>query len=255
MALNGKKIFGAGRGFAINNVTNATPTRFGLPQDMSVTFKREVKEIYGENQIAADISSGTMSVTGKLTFGTSNARLFSDLFFANAGVAGQTNEADNELGTVAGSTPFIITVANNATWTQDLGVVSVTTGNRLARVASAPVAGKSYSVAAGVYTFNASDTGLNYKISYLFTVASTGETVTLTNQAMGRVGGFVGVLVFPWTSQAGTAEQDVLTLNACIGSDTEFASKMGDYGKPTFGFTASCDQTDTLGVFSFAEAA
>ena len=249
--LNGKKIFGAGRFFGINNVTNPTPMRPYLVQDQSVTFKRDVKDIYGENQLAADVASGTLGVTGKVTFGTSNARLFADLLFADAGGIGQINESDGELGVVAGTTPYIVTVANSATWTVDLGVIAVATGARYARVASgAEIAGASYSVAAGVYTFASGDEGKQMKISYLYGVAGTGETVTLTNQKQGKVGNFTSVMVFPW----GT-EQDVLTLNSCLLSDTEISSKMADYAKPTLGFSAACDTTDTLGTFSFAEAA
>jgi hypothetical protein len=222
-----------------------------LVQDQSVTFKRDVKSIYGENQLAADVASGSLAVTGKVTFGASNARLFADLLFADAGAAGQICEADNEPGTVAGTTPYIITVSNNTMWTVDLGVINVTTGIRYARVASgSEVSGTSYSVAAGVYTFAAGDEGKPMKISYLYNVASSGETVVLTNQKQGKVGNFTGVMVFPWG-----AEQDVLTLNSCLLSDTEISSKMSDYAKPTLGFAAACDTTDTLGTFSFAEAA
>ena len=253
--LNGKKLFGAGQAFATLNASNPTPIRFGLVQDQSITFKRGAKEIYGPNQLAADVSSGEMSVTGKVTTGTTNARIFTDLLFADAGATGQIAESDNELGTVAGTTPYIITVANSATWTQDLGVIDVTTGNRMTRVASAPVAAKSYMVAAGVYTFATGDEGTAKKISYLYSVASTGESVTLSNQPRGKVGNVTAAMVFPWTPPGGAVEQDVLTLNSCLATDYEISTKMGDYGKPPFSFSAGCDTTDTLGTFSFAEAA
>jgi hypothetical protein len=253
--LNGKKLFGAGQSFATLNASNPTPIRFGLVQDQSITFKRGAKEIYGPNQLAADVSSGEMSVTGKVTTGTTSARIFTDLLFADAGSTGQIAASDNELGTVAGATPYIITVANSTTWTQDLGVTNVTTGARMARVASAPVAGASYTVAAGVYTFAAGDEGKAMKTSYLYSIASAGESVTLSNQPMGKVGNFTAAMVFPWTPPGGAVEQDVLTLNSCLATDYEISTKMGDYGKPPFSFSAGCDTTDTLGTFSFAEAA
>jgi hypothetical protein len=252
---NGKKLFGAGVAFATLNASNPTPIRFGLVQDQSITFKRGAKEIFGPNQLAADVSSGEMSVTGKVTAGTTNARIFTDLLFADSGASGIVRESDNELGTVAGSSPYIVTVANSATWTQDLGVTAVASGVRYVRVASAPVAGTSYTVAAGVYTFAAGDEGLSFKISYLYTVPSTGESVTLSNQPMGKVGNFTAAMVFPWTPPGGVVEQDVLTLNSCLATDYEISTKMGDYGKPPFSFSAGCDTTDTLGTFSFAEVA
>jgi hypothetical protein len=252
-SLTGKKFFGAGRFFGINNVTNPTPARFSIPQDMSVTAKRGVKELYGENQLAEDTASGELSVTGKVTYATSNARVFADLMFGVAGASGQTFESDNELGTIATHT---ITVVNSATWTVDLGVINTTNGQRYVRVASgSEVAGKSYSVAAGIYTFASGETGTTFKISYLYTIASQGESLTIANQPMGRVGGFTAVCVFPWTNPSNTVEQDVLTLNNCVASNSEISAKMGDYGKPTFDYTAAVDVTETLGTFSFSEAA
>lgn len=251
--LNGKKIFGAGRFFGINNVTNPTPARFLLPQDMGVSFKRNVKSIYGENQLAADVSGGEMEVTGKVTYGTSNPRVLADLFFGAGNTTGGTMEADNEAGTIASNQ---ISVANHATWTVDLGVVNTATGARYQRVAAgSEVAGISYSVAGGIYRFASGETGTTFKISYLYTVADAGETLTLVNAPQGKVSDFTAVYVFPWTNSANVVEQDVLTLNACVASDAEITTKSGDYAKPTFGFTAACDTTDTLGTFSFAEAA
>lgn len=248
-AVNGKKIFGAGRFFGINNVSNPTPARFGVMQDQTITFKRTAKSLYGENQLAADVCGAELEVTGKATMGTQNVRVISDLVFGNASDAGQTLEADKEAGVVPAATAYTITVANSADWTTDLGVVSVTTGLPMTRVASAPAAGQ-YSVAAGVYTFAAADANLAVKISYLYTNDAAGKTVNLANQPMGKVGNFTAVMVLPWGN-----EQDVITLNNCISTDHEIGSKGGDYGKPTFGFMAACDTNDTLGSFSFAEAA
>ena len=250
--LSGKKIFGQGRFFGVSNVTNPTPARFGLVQDQTITFKRETKSIFGEKQLAADVSSGSLEVTGKVTYGQTNPRISADLMFGVTGSTGQTVEADDELGTAVSS---VVTVANSANWTQDLGVVNVATGVRYVRVASSPVAGVSYTVASGVYTFASGDATVQVKISYLWTNSTAGEILTITNQPMGRIGGFTGVMVFPWTNPYEVVEQDVLTLNNCIASDNEISSKLADYGKPTFGFTSAVDASGNLGTFSFAEAA
>jgi hypothetical protein len=249
-AVNGQKIFAAGRFFGMPNVTTPTPTAFSIPQDQSITFKRSTKSLFGENQFAADISAATMEVTGKVTLGTLQPRIFSDLLFGDAGTAGQIKEANNEAGVVPAVTTYIITVANSATWTTDLGVRNADSGNRYTRVATTPVVGKSYTVAAGVYTFAAGDANANMKISYLYTVTLVGETIVIANQQMGNVGAFTAVMQFNWAS-----EQSILTLNYCLTSDTEISTKQDDYAKPTFGFMASCDANDNLGSFSFAEAA
>ncbi len=250
---NGKKIFGAGRFFGINNITNPTPARFVLPQDMSIAFKRGVKSLFGENQLAADVSGGELEVSGKVTYGTSNARVIADLLFGAGSASGQTLEADNELGAISANQ---IQVANHATWIVDLGAVNTANGKRYQRVApGSETAGASYSVASGVYTFASGETGTAFKISYLYTNPSAGETVNLTNQPMGKVSDFTAVYVFPWKNNSNAEEQDVLTLNSCIASDAEISTRQGDYAKPTFSFTAACDTNDTLGTFCFAEAA
>lgn len=250
MSLSGQKIFAAGRFFGVANGTDPTPTVFAIPQDQSIGFKRSVKSLFGENQLPADISSGTMEVTGKVSLGTLNPRMFADLLFAVTGANSQILEANGELGTV--STTHIV-VANGATFSTDLGVFNTVSGARYVRVAaSSEVAGVSYSVntATGSYRFNAADSGVVMKISYLYTAASQGELLTLTNAQMGNIGSFTAVMQFNWAS-----EQSVLTLNKCLGTDTEIATKLDDYGKPTFGFMAGCDTNATLGTFSFSEAA
>jgi hypothetical protein len=254
--LNGKKLFGNGRGFSTLNATNPTPIRFGTVQDMSLAFKRKIEEIYGEGQLAEDISSGTMSVTGKITMAQSNARIASDALFGNAGATGITMESDAESGTVAASSPYTITVANSSTWTQDLGVMDVATGNRMVRVASSSeTAGVSYSVAAGVYKFASGDEGAAKKLWYLYTVSSSGEQVALTNQKQGKLGLSGFVLVFPWTPPGGTEQQDVVQLNACLVSDYELSTKLEAYGKPPISFAAACDTTGSMGTLNFAQAA
>ena len=71
------------------------------------------------------------------------------------------------------ATPFTITptVPNSGIWSQDLGVLDAT-GVAYVRVASAPVSGQ-YSLANGVYTFAAADTGKTVYISYKYGASST----------------------------------------------------------------------------------
>lgn len=245
----GKKIFGAGRFFGINNVSSPTPMRAYVPQDQSIDFKLATKDLYGENRLPVAVAAGTMSVTGKVTMGANSARMFADLMFSVGSSTGQILEQEQEAGTVPGSSTYTVTVANSSTWTTDLGVVKASDGTVFTRVASAPAAGQ-YSVAAGVYTFAAADANANVKISYLYTQASTGEKITITNSLQGPSGSFTGVMVFPYGN-----DQDVLTLNNCIPNDAGISSKQGDYAKPSFGFMASTDSSDTLGTFSFAQAA
>jgi hypothetical protein len=248
-SVTGKKIFSPGRFFGINNVSNPTPARAYVPQDMSIDFKQTTKELFGEKKFSVAVAAGEMSITGKVTMGAQNARILADLLFNVSGVSGTIAHVDKEAATIP-STPFQITVANGATWTTDLGVMLASDGTVFIRVASAPATGQ-YSVAAGgVYTFAAADTGKAMVISYLYTIASSGEKLTLSNQLQGPTGSFTGVMVFPYGS-----DQDVLTLNNCIPQDHGLATKLSDFGKPTLGFMASTDSADVLGTYAFSQAA
>lgn len=246
ISLTGKKLFGAGRFFGINGVVNPTPTRFQTMQDLSIDFKSATKSLFGENRLPVAVAVGEVTVTGKVTMGANNSRMFADLVFSDAQVAGQVLEADKEAG-VIGSTPYQITVTNSGTWTTDLGVTK-TDGTTYLRVASSPITGQ-YSVAAGVYTFAAADTTFNMLISYLYTSSTTGEKIVVANTPMGPAGAFTGVMVMPY----GT-EQDVFTFNNCITQGAAIANKIGDFAKPTFDFMCSTDNTDVLGTLSFSEA-
>jgi hypothetical protein len=248
-SVTGKKVFSPGRFFGINNVSNPTPVRAYVPQDMSVDFKQATKELFGEKKFSVAVAAGEMSITGKVTMGAQNARILADLLFNVAGVAGTIIQVDKEAGTIPG-TPYQITVANGATWTTDLGVMDASTGKVYTRVASSPATGQ-YSVATGgIYTFAAADTTNNVLISYLYTSASSGEKLTMSNQLQGPAGSFTSVMVFPYST-----DQDVLTLNNAILTDSSIATKLGDFAKPTMGFMASTDSSDTLGTYAFAQAA
>lgn len=246
-SVSGKKLFGAGRFFGINSVSNPTPTRPQTVQDQSIDFKMATKSLFGEERLPVAIAVGEVTITGKVTMGANNSRLFADLVFAEAQAAGQINEADKEAWAIP-ATPYQVTVSNSAYFLTDLGVINKTTGQVFVCVPSSPITGQ-YSVAAGVYTFAAADTATNVAISYLYTVASTGMEIVVTNSLMGPAGSFAGTMVMPYG-----AEQDVFTFNNCITQGAGISTKSGDYAKPTFDFMVSTDSSDTLGTMSFAEA-
>ena len=102
--LNGKPTFGAGRVFATGNYANATPARMLVPQSQSVDFKRKNESLFGEKQLPVFVGGGEMTVTGKVEFSASVARIFADLLFGVTGSAGSYAEADKEAGTVPATT-------------------------------------------------------------------------------------------------------------------------------------------------------
>jgi hypothetical protein len=176
--------FGIGSVTLIPAGATPTPVQIAVISDVSVDISFDIKELRGQFQFPVDVARGTGKITGK----AKNASIAGGLILAALGqgssgtgsVAGVTGEAG-----VVPATPYQVTTAQSATWTADLGVLDLTSGTILVRVAGTPTTGQ-YSVAAGVYTFAAADTTHNVAISYSYSVAG-GKTTSLNNAAMGAI--------------------------------------------------------------------
>ncbi len=250
--------FGSGVVFAIpltnaqgNSLASGTPVRFGVLQDVSVDFSFTNKELHGQNQFPVAIGRGQGKITGKAKFGQFNGALVNSLFFGQTLASGQSAISDKEVLTITSDTG---TVANSTTFEDDLGVVYVSNGLPLTRVAASPVNGQYSVTPAGVYTFAASDTGAvtgNILVSYRYQTPAAGTSatsITLTNQLMGYAPTFRAELYVPYASK-----QLVITLNQCIGSKLNFATKLDDFLIPEFDFEAFADASNTIGSINFAE--
>ena len=241
--------FGSGSVWGINSITNPTPARFGVTQEISVDFTAATKPIIGQNNLPFSVAKASLSTKGKIVFGQFNGRVINELFFGGTSATGQTLAIDSESGTIP-STPYQVTVANSASWVTDLGVVyssGASLGLPLTRVASAPATGQ-YSVAAGVYTFASADTTLTVKISYTYTLTTSGQTFTISQQAMGQANTFKTVIALQYAGQ-----KAAITLNACVSSKLSIATKLEDFTKPEMDFEAFADGSGNLGSISVAE--
>jgi hypothetical protein len=237
MALYG---FGAGSlwGTALtdafgNAIANPTPVLFGVLQDVSIDISGDIKELYGQNQFAEAVGRGKVKIAGKAKIGRMNGRLLNDLFFGQTMSAGILADVYDTTGAAIPSTPFQITptVPGSGTWAADLGVRNAA-GNPMTRVASAPATGQ-YSVAAGVYTFAAADTGLTVFISYQYTATSTSaQKSTVNNVAMGYAPSFRADFM-----NAYSGKQTTLTLFSAISTKLTFATKQDDFLIPEFDFS------------------
>jgi hypothetical protein len=151
---------------------------------------------------------------------------------------------------------YVVTVANATNYLLDLGVINVTTGVILTRVAAgAEVAGASYSVVEsgvnkGKYTFAAGDANGNMLFSYSYSSSSIGVTLSITNQQQGLTGRFQAVHVLPWGTQ-----QDMIVFNNCLAASAGISAKKSGFGSTMLDYHASVDSTDVLGTMTFAEAA
>jgi hypothetical protein len=228
------------------------PRKFAALQDVSIDFSFNLKELYGQSQFPLTIARGQGKITGKAKAANINGAMMNDIFFGGVNAAGRTESIVGEAGSIPGS-PFQVTVANGATFKDDLGVVFVATGVPLTRVSAGPTTGQ-YSVSvAGVYTFAAADTLKAVLIDYSYTVAGTGNTTTLSNQLSGTTPTFIGSFVIKKQQDDGTQRTLYMRLNQCYSEKLTVATKIEDYLVPEFDFKAAADVSGTIGTISSSE--
>jgi hypothetical protein len=225
------------------------PRQFGVLQDIQIDFDWTNKELYGQFQFPVAIGRGQGKISGKAKFAQILGLLYSDIFFGSAAAVGQFGVCEYEADTVPATTPFQITVANAASYNDDLGVTYAATGTRFNRVTTPSSAGQ-YSVnfATGVYTFSAADEGQAVLISYTYDINGSGSMITLTNQPMGILPVFKATFYTTYQGK-GTA----LRLNACAANKLSLPTRIDDWTIEELDFMAFADPSGTIGYFSTVE--
>lgn len=242
--------FGAGTAIGVRtDIANATPAFMGVLQDVEIDFDQSLVELVGAYKLAVDIAPGKLKISGKAKFAQIQAANLGNLMF---GVAPTPSSgfavAVAESATV---TTHTCTVTHSATFVQDLGVYNATTGAQYTPVASAPALGQ-YTVSAGVYTFNASDTITTAKIYYTYTVTSLNQ-MAMSQQLMGVGPTFSLYLSNTYTNNQGTVDTLNLKLNACRSSKLTLPFKNTDYMIAEFDFQAFADQAGNWGTLVTSE--
>lgn len=231
-------------------VANASPLQFGAIQDVSLDISFDMKMLSGPNSFPIISARGKGKISGKAKFAEINGAVLNGLFFGQTTSAGLISDVWAPSASVAiPTTPFQITptVPSSGTWSKDLGVENAS-GVPMVKVASAPTTGQ-YSVAAGVYTFAAADVGLFVAINYQYTVVSTvAKKSTVTNIAMGSAPTFVADLYMPFNGKS-----VILTLNSCVTTKLNLATKLDDFMIPEFDFEAYADSSGNVFTWSTAE--
>jgi hypothetical protein len=230
------------------DVANATPVNFGLVQEVQIDLQFAAKELYGQYQFPVAIARGQAKAAGKAKMAQVSGLAFNNLFFGASLAAGQLATSFAEAQSVPASTPFTVSAANAAAWQDDYGVVFAATGLPLTKVASAPAAGE-YSVAAGVYTFNAADAGKAVLVSYTYTVTNAGQQLTLANPLLGTTPTFQAQL---YTSFQGKPVN--VKLFNCVSSKLAFATKLENFVIPELDFDIFANAAGNVLQWSFAEA-
>jgi hypothetical protein len=232
------------------------PDQFGILQDVQIDWDWQTKELWGQYQFPVDIARGQGKITGKAKFARIFGSIYGDLFFGQTPATGQLTVSENEAATVPATTPYTVTVANAASYVDDLGVFYATgasAGNRFTRVTTPAAAGQySVNLSTGIYTLAAADAGAALLISYLYTVSSSGKKLVLTNQFMGYTPSFKATFYTTKTTQ-GTPAGMALVLNACTATKLSLPTKTDDYEIQEFDFSAFADAAGNIGTLSVNE--
>jgi hypothetical protein len=249
-----------GAGALWGNRTDATgsgigPDQFGILQDVQIDWDWQTKELWGQFQFPVDIARGQGKIAGKAKFARIFGAIYGDLFFGQTPVTGQLTVSENEAATVPATTPYTVTVANAASYVDDLGVFYATgasAGNRFTRVTTPSAAGQySVNLSTGIYTVSAGDATTSLLISYLYN-NTAGKKLVLTNQFMGYTPTFKATFYTTKTIQ-GTPAGLTLVLNACTAMKLSLPTKIDDYEIQEFDFSAFADATGTIGTLSVNE--
>ena len=243
----GQFVFGSGSVLAIPSAATATPQQFGTLQDVTIDFAFTNKELTGQYQYPVAIGRGPAKVSGKAKAASFSANFFNQAFFGVTPTAGSTQTQVNEAHTVAAATPYIVTITppNSGTFLDDGGVVYATTGVALQRVSTAPAQGEYSVTTAGVYTFNASDTGVDVQITYTYTVTTGGYSAVIANQLMGAAPYFKLVLTNSYNGN-----QLTLELYQVMSDKLSLGFKNTDWSIPEFDFSAFTNAANNLGKLS-----
>lgn len=234
-----------------NTIAVPTPIKFGILQDVSIEFDRDIKELYGQNAFAVGIGGGKMKIAIKAKFAQIAGRIFNDLFLGQGMTTGVLTAGNEDLtGQAIPATPFQITITppNAGTFARDLGVLDAN-GLPMQRVASAPATGQ-YSLTGAVYTFAAADVGKVVYLSYTYTYTSAGARwLTFNNMAMGTVPVFGMDLSCRYMGKSA-----YFRLGNCVAKKLSFDPKQDDFTMIDMDIAAFADPvTGSVGNIIFTE--
>lgn len=232
-----------------NAIATPTPVQLGVLQDLSIDISFDSKQLYGQNQFPVAVGRGKGKMSGKAKLAQLSGQMVSSLMFGQTLTSQLISDVYDTTGAAIPATPYTITptVPNTGTWVADLGVRNAN-GVPLIRVASAPATGQ-YTVAAGVYTFAAADTGTTVFISYQYTATSTvAKRQTVLNVPMGYAPTFRADIFVPYAGKA-----LVLTIPQCLASKFTIQTKQDDFLIPEFDFDGFADSAGNAIYWGLAE--
>jgi hypothetical protein len=234
------------------SIASPTPVKFGELQDISADFSRDLKMLYGNNNMPVAVGAGKMKFDFKAKFARISGRVLNDLYFGQTMNSGTLQAIYNDLtgaNIPPAAGPYTITpaVPGAGAWQRDLGVVDAN-GLPMKRVAAGPATGE-YSVSAGTYTFAAADAGKLVFTSFQYSTTSAGaKQIVLTQQVMGSAPVFGVDLAVVYGGK-----QFNWRFPNCTASKLGFSPKQDDFGEVNFEFSAFTDAAGNIGYLVLAE--
>lgn len=232
------------------DVSNSTPINIGYAQEFTLDESGEVKELFGQNKYPLVAAMGTIKLTGKVKAAKISGIAVNNAFYGGTLTTGTSYLM--ALSSAATPTSNTTTVAppSSGTFTDDLGVIRVSTGLPMTKVASGPTTGQ-YSVSGAVYTFAAADSNPPVLITYAYTVAS-GQNIVLANTAIG-VSPTFQLDYFTSLTQAGVAKGFYIRLYACVANKLTRSFKLTDFMMPEIDFMCYENASGNLMQISYPE--
>jgi len=188
--------------FAIPNVANPTPVPIASLKSCKVGVKQG-KAVFRGNQLdVIDVGNKARDWSVDIQHADFRGSVLQLVATGGVKVAGGILPAIGEQQTIAAAA---FTVSQSAVFTEDGGVLDLTAGKFLQRVASAPAVGQYSGPVAGVYTCNATDNGHVVLATYSYTPASpVGETTTVSNAIQSQSVPFKLRVYNPWVVNGST---------------------------------------------------
>lgn len=251
--------FGVGRLYA----TDSTGQRFiyAAMNDISIDLKTELKEYYSESTFAAGVANGHSSIDIQAKhYKLALKPIATDLGLGSPIASTQATAVD-EVQTIASSTPYTATLTNAAQMIAGSELVYVTHVSPAGvaydvpymRVTATPVAGASYTIAAGVLTFAAGDAGLTIKVTYDYT-NTNGQQITLNNVPQNSGSFYSMTLVKRDKSPIdGSTGLFIAKFNAVRAGGVKLNGKDDDWNLSERTFKAFQDPSGVVATFTFVD--
>lgn len=232
--------FGPGALFVTRTDNAGSPFNIGYVNEFSYDETAENKDLYGQNQYALLVARGTIKATGKAKAATISGLALNQAFFGQSFSSGSLLSSLGETVTIPATTTgaMQVNVANQSSVNKDLGVsytTSVPAGLPLIGAASttaALLAGQYYATSSGLYTFSTQDVlGAVLKANYAYQTLAQGQSITVTNQAIGTTPTFQ--LDYVTTLYGATL---YMRFFQCISTKLARAHKLTDFMMPELDF-------------------